>query len=102
MLFEIIIKEEAMSTKFFNNSGENTLFNKFKGIFENNKDIEKFDALVGYFRSSGYFAIRSYLEDVPKIRILVGINVDKPISQYRAQGLLFQGARSRQLPNFMQ
>ncbi len=27
-----------MSTKFFNNSGENTLLNKFKGIFENNKE----------------------------------------------------------------
>jgi len=51
-----------MSTKFFNNSGENTLLKKFKGIFENNKDIEKFDALVGYFRSSGYFAIRPFLE----------------------------------------
>ncbi|MDP8267297.1 MAG: hypothetical protein P9L97_01090 [Candidatus Tenebribacter davisii] len=39
-----------MNTRFFNNSGENTLLNKFKGIFENNKDIENFDALVGYFR----------------------------------------------------
>ena len=31
-----------MSTKFFNNSVDNTLLNKFKGIFENNKDIENF------------------------------------------------------------
>jgi hypothetical protein len=29
-----------MSTRFFTNSGDNTLLNKFKGIFENNRDIE--------------------------------------------------------------
>jgi len=79
-----------MNTRFFNNSGENTLLNKFKGTFENNKDIENFDALVGYFRSSGYFALRPFLEDVPKIRILVGIDVDSLISRYQDQGLLFQ------------
>ena len=47
-----------MSTKFFTNSGDNTLLNKFAGIFEHNADIERFDALIGYLRSSGYFAIR--------------------------------------------
>ena len=36
-----------MSTRFFTNDGENTLLNKFKGVFEHNKDIEYFDALVG-------------------------------------------------------
>jgi len=44
-----------MSTKFFTNSNDNTLLNKFKGVFEHNKDIECFDALVGYFRASGYY-----------------------------------------------
>ena len=29
-----------MSTKFFTNDGNNTLLNKFKGVFEHNKDIE--------------------------------------------------------------
>ena len=48
-----------MSTRFFTNNGENTLLNKFKGVFQNNKDIEFFDALVGYFRASGYFKIRN-------------------------------------------
>ncbi len=79
-----------MATKFFTNKDDNTLLNKFKGVFENNKDIRFFDALVGYFRSSGYFAIRPYLEDVPYIRILVGINVDKLVSKYHSRGLLFQ------------
>ena len=47
-----------MGTRFFTNEGENTLLTKFKGVFQNNPDIDYFDALVGYFRASGYFAIR--------------------------------------------
>ncbi len=43
-----------MSTRFFTNHGERTLFKKFQGVFESNPDIECFDALVGYLRSSGY------------------------------------------------
>jgi len=29
-----------MSTRFFTNSGDNTLLKKFKGIFENNRNME--------------------------------------------------------------
>jgi adenine-specific DNA-methyltransferase len=72
-----------MSTRFFTNHGEQTLFKKFQGVFESNPDIEWFDALVGYLRSSGYFALRPYLEKVPHIRILVGINVDAIMADSR-------------------
>ncbi len=78
-----------MSTKFFTNHDSNTLLKKLEGVFEHNKDIEYFDALVGYFRASGYFAIRPFLEDVPYIRILVGINVDKIAARYQKEGLQF-------------
>ena len=77
-----------MSTKFFTNSGENTLINKFDGIFKHTS-VHYFDALVGYFRSSGYFQIREYLKDVEKIRILVGIDVDHLISESARKGLEF-------------
>ena len=77
-----------MSTKFFTNSGENTLLNKFDGIFNFTK-VHAFDALVGYFRSSGYFRIRQYLENVSEIRILVGIDVDNLISEAAKKGLEF-------------
>lgn len=77
-----------MSTKFFTNKEDNTLLNKFKGIFENT-EVSAFDALVGYFRSSGYFRIREYLEKVDKIRILVGIDVDHLISEAARKGLEF-------------
>lgn len=77
-----------MSTKFFTNSGENTLINKFDGIFKHTS-VHYFDALVGYFRSSGYFKIRKYLNDVEQIRILVGIDVDHLISEAARKGLEF-------------
>lgn len=78
-----------MSTKFFTNSEENTLINKFEGVFTYNPNIQYFDALVGYFRSSGYFRIRPFLNKVPKIRILVGINVDKLLADAQLAGLEF-------------
>lgn len=90
-----------MSTKFFTNEGENTLIRKFKGIFEHNKNIEIFDALVGYFRASGYFKIRPFLENVPRIRILVGINVDKILAHYQSKGLLFKGDANQTLLEFL-
>lgn len=80
-----------MSTKFFTNEKENTLLRRFAGVFEHIPNIEFFDALVGYFRASGYFAIRPYLDKVPNIRILVGINVDRIVAKYHSQGLLFKG-----------
>ena len=80
-----------MTTRFFTNDGENTLLKKFAGVFEHNPDIERFDALVGYLRSSGYFALRPHLEKVPLIRILVGIDVDSFLSQQHRKGLLLLG-----------
>ena len=79
----------VMSTRFFTNHGDQTLLKKFQGVFENNPDIEWFDALVGFLRASGYFAIRPFLGKVPHIRILVGINVDAIMADYHRRGLLF-------------
>ncbi|WP_111709123.1 helicase-related protein [Lutibacter citreus] len=90
-----------MSTKFFTNQDQNTLLNKFKGIFEHNTDIENFDALVGYFRASGYFKLRPFLEKVPNIRILVGINVDEILAKYQSKGLLFKGDANQTLIEFL-
>ncbi len=78
-----------MSTKFFTNkSDENSLFRKFEGILSHN-DIHFFEALVGYFRSSGYFKIQGLLKDVPKVRILVGINVDQLSAQFAQKGQMY-------------
>lgn len=77
-----------MSTKFFTNSGDNTLLKKFDGIFKHT-NVHFFNALVGYFRASGYFKIREHLADVKEIKILVGIDVDHLISEAARKGLEF-------------
>lgn len=77
------------STKFFTNESNNTLINKIEGIF-NHRNIHFFDALVGYFRATGYFRIRPFIEKSKEIRILVGINVDKLIVEAQKQGILFE------------
>ena len=86
-----------MSTRFFTNDDENTLLKKFAGVFEHNPDIARFDALVGYLRSSGYFALRPHLEKVPKIRILVGIDVDAHLAEQHRKGLMMLGDADKTL-----
>ena len=65
-----------MSSKFFNNEEGNTLFEKLQGIAKGMKNFDRFLAVAGYFRSSGYFKLRKELGDVKEIKILVGINID--------------------------
>ena len=48
---------------------------RFKKIIKNNTQF--FDVLVGYFRASGFYEIYEALENVEKIRRLVGINADE-------------------------
>lgn len=78
-----------MPTKFFTNQGDNSLLKKFEGVFTNIESIRHFDALVGYFRASGYFKVRVFLDRIPKIRILVGINLDQLLKKYHDKGQLY-------------
>lgn len=70
------IGTNIMSTKFFNNTLGNTLFDKLKGIASEMATFDRFLAVVGFFRSSGYFKLRKELGDISEIKILVGINID--------------------------
>jgi len=79
------------STKFFTNSGDNSLLKKFRGAFSHIADLYAFHAVAGYFRASGYFAIREHLMQVPEVKILVGINVDALSAEAKRRGLLFFG-----------
>ena len=78
-----------MPTKFFTNQDDNSLLKKFEGVFTHSESIRHFDALVGYFRTSGYFKVRAFLDKIPRIRILVGINVDTLIKKYHDKGQLY-------------
>ena len=60
--------------KFFTNEPERDLYSRFAAILKSNTQF--FDVLVGYFRSSGFFTMYEALQDVEKIRVLVGLNVD--------------------------
>ena len=61
--------------KFFTNEPERDLYSRFAAILKSNTQF--FDVLVGYFRSSGFFRLYQSLEQVDKIRILVGLNIDR-------------------------
>lgn len=78
-----------MSTKFFNNTPCNTLFDKLKGIATNMVSFERFLAVVGFFRSSGYFKLRKELGDISEIKILVGINIDDIFRKHNKAVLMF-------------
>lgn len=60
---------------FFTNEENNTLYDRFNKILNNN--VQFFDILVGYFRSSGFYKMYESMEKVEKTRILVGLNLDK-------------------------
>ena len=61
--------------KFFTNEPDRDLYSRFSNILKSNTQF--FDVLVGYFRTSGFFRMYDAMKDVEKIRILVGLNVDK-------------------------
>lgn len=77
-----------MSTKFFTNEEGRTMLEKIAGIFAH-KNIHFFDVLVGYFRASGYFRIRPFVQRSGRIRILVGINIDRLVQEAWDKGLQF-------------
>jgi len=90
-----------MSSKFFTNSNERNLFDKFKGILEEMKDLYAFHALVGYFRSSGYFALQPFLKNLQEIKILVGIDVDQVFAETQRKGLMFFGDEVKTKKEFL-
>ncbi|SDL01325.1 SNF2-related protein, partial [Halanaerobium congolense] len=58
---------------FFTNDENDSLLERFKTTL---KDAKTLDILVGYFRSSGFHLLHDDLEDIDKIRILIGLNAD--------------------------
>ena len=59
---------------FITNEGSKNLLERFKVLI---KDTRLFDVLVGYFYTSGFYAIYESLETAEKIRILIGIGTNK-------------------------
>lgn len=66
----------STDTRFFTNSDGSNLYERFNHTLKN---AQYFDALVGYFRTSGFHRLYKSFDKVEKIRILVGINVDRQV-----------------------
>ena len=64
-------------TTFITNEDERTLLDRFRVLI---KDTQFFDVLVGYFYTSGFYALYESLETTEKVRILIGINTNKQTS----------------------
>ena len=62
-----------MDNKFFTNEEGSTLLDRFNATL---KDVQYFDVIVGYFRTSGFYLMQENLQEIDKIRILVGLNTD--------------------------
>ena len=86
------MEELLINTNIFTNKGGNTLIREFEGILEHNQQIKYLDAVVGFFRASGYFSLRPFLNNINKARVLIGIDVDKYIELATRSGKLFLGA----------
>ena len=78
-----------METRFFTENP--SLFDKLSDIPEKTPPIVEFDTLIAYFRATGYFRIRPFLEHIPHIRILVGIDVDPLTARAQHHGRTIRG-----------
>lgn len=63
-------------TTFITNEPGKKLIDRFKVLIKN---TEFFDVLVGYFFTSGFYALYESLEATKKIRILIGISTNKGV-----------------------
>ena len=79
-------------SNFFTNRNGNTLMKEFEGVLQHNNHIKNLDAVVGFLRASGYFSLRPFLDNINKVRVLIGIDVDKYIALAANQGKIFFGA----------
>lgn len=70
----MISQDVRTDLTFFTNEPGTTLHDRFLRTL---KDVRYFDVLVGYFRSSGFFRLYKALESIEKIRILIGLNLDR-------------------------
>ena len=64
----------STDTTFFTNEPDATLLDRFKKTLQT---TQYFDILVGYFRTSGFHRLYDAFEGIEKIRVLVGLSIDR-------------------------
>jgi len=87
---ESLTKRPSSDLTFITNEAGQSLRDRFTILLP--KDTRLFDCLVGYFFISGFYRIYPSLENVEKIRILVGLQTDRAaydlLQKTREQGEL--------------
>ncbi|MEW6410927.1 MAG: helicase-related protein [Candidatus Zixiibacteriota bacterium] len=82
---------------FITNERDRRLIDRFRVLI---KDTRFFDVLVGYFFTSGFYAIYRSLEKTERIRILIGIGTGKStidlINQAKQESLPFSHAEAKE------
>lgn len=66
--------KDPLDLTFFTNDENGSLLDRFRRVLKNTK---YFDILVGYFRASGFYNLYDALENVEKIRVIVGLKLDE-------------------------
>ena len=88
---------ENSDLTFITNEQNRNLLERFKVLV---KDTQFFDVLVGYFYTSGFYALYKTLEKTKKIRILIGISTNikalELIQQSKQQVLHFSHAETKE------
>ena len=85
-------ENNTTNSLFFTNRDGNTLMKQFENFLKKNPQVKNLDAVVGFLRASGYFALRPFLDSINKVRVLIGIDVDKYIARAAQHRELFIGA----------
>ncbi len=82
---------------FITNEKGHNLLERFKVLI--GKDTQFFDALVGYFYTSGFYKIYPSLKDTEKVRILIGLKTDRKtyemIQESKQSALNFSHAQTK-------
>ena len=83
----VAVSPPTTDLTFFTNEPGATLLDRFRATL---KYAHLFDVIVGYFRVSGFHQLYEAFEGVEKVRILVGLNLDRTsfrvIDAHRTQG----------------
>jgi len=88
---------------FFTNDKNQTLLDRFKSTLA---DTQFFDVLVGYFRASGFYQLHDSLKPIAKVRILIGLGLDREtyqaVNAFQQQGFLDFDSHSKTKRQFQE
>ncbi len=86
-------------SSFFTNRDGNTLLTRFNTILRDDR-VKELEMIVGFLRLSGLYEIDDSIKNLEKVRIIVGINLDKPVFEVLKDKSLGYESNKKVLENF--